>query len=136
MDSSTAVHPDLDTGNRTKSYIAAAAGPSAAAGDQVVRTVDMSLHVGLRGFLASYIAVFHCLIYSKSRVNICGSAIMSFFFLLSGFACAVANTPKALATSGRSTVCWRVSTAAVLHRPDYSWPNAIMHESHHHHTTP
>ena len=40
---------------------------------------------GLRGFLAIYIVVFHSLVFSKVEVNILGSTVMTFFFLISGF---------------------------------------------------
>ena len=40
---------------------------------------------GLRGFLAIYIMVFHSLVYCKWEVNILGSTVMTFFFLISGF---------------------------------------------------
>ena len=105
---------DQSTGNpgasRTSSYSAATGSWATAAVHPALpdeerphedTAVDMTLHRGLRGVLASYIALFHCVVFSKLQVDICGSAIMSFFFLLSGFACAVAHTPKALA-SGES----------------------------------
>ena len=48
---------------------------------------SVSLVTGLRGLLALYIAVFHFILYSKQEIDICGSGIMSYWFLLSGFAC-------------------------------------------------
>ena len=50
--------------------------------DVVVNTTALN---GLRGFLSIYIMVFHSIIFSKWEVNILGSTLMTFFFLISGF---------------------------------------------------
>lgn len=52
--------------------------------------VDMSSHVGLRGFAAIWVMVFHTLFFSKHSVDLQGSSLMPLFFLLSGFSLAVA----------------------------------------------
>ena len=53
-------------------------------------------HTGLRGFLSAYILLFHCLHYSEYGVDIVGSAMVSFFFLLSGFALTLQYLPGAM----------------------------------------
>ena len=53
--------------------------------------VDMESHGGLRGFLAVYIVVFHLLLLNRQHpfINIMGSSLMPFFFVLSGFSLVV-----------------------------------------------
>ena len=53
---------------------------------------DTSALLGLRGFLALYILLFHSLLYSDLRVNILGQAIIPWFYLLSGFSLALRYT--------------------------------------------
>ena len=53
---------------------------------------DSSALLGLRGFLALYILLFHSLLYSDLRVNILGQAIVPWFYLLSGFSLALRYT--------------------------------------------
>ena len=55
--------------------------------NDVSASASVSLVNGLRGLLALHIAVFHFILYSKQEIDICGSGIMSYWFLLSGFAC-------------------------------------------------
>lgn len=46
--------------------------------------VDMSALGGLRGALAVWVMAFHCLLFSDHPVDLQGSSLMPFFFLLSG----------------------------------------------------
>ena len=62
--------------------------------------VDMGAHNGLRGVLALWIMLFHCVLYSKLHehidtdrppINLMGSALMPPFFVLSGFSLVVCH---------------------------------------------
>lgn len=51
--------------------------------------VQMTAHNGLRGLLAVWVMVFHCVLYSDYPIDLQGSSFMPFFFLLSGFSLVV-----------------------------------------------
>ena len=48
----------------------------------------VTAHTGMRGLLAMWIVIFHCLLYSLNW-NLYGSALMPIFFLLSGYSLAI-----------------------------------------------
>ncbi len=48
----------------------------------------VTAHTGMRGLLSLWIVIFHCLLYSIGW-NLNGSALMAFFYLLSGYSLAV-----------------------------------------------
>jgi peptidoglycan/LPS O-acetylase OafA/YrhL len=56
--------------------------------------VDMAAHNGLRGVLACWVMLFHCVLYSDYPLDLQGSSLMPFFFLLSGFTLAVVYGAK------------------------------------------
>lgn len=56
--------------------------------------VNMDVHTGLRGILAVWVALFHCVLYSKLEYNLQGSSLMPFFFILSGFSLSVVYGSK------------------------------------------
>ena len=53
--------------------------------------VDMESHGGLRGLLSVYIVIFHLLLMNRQHpfIDIQGSCLMPFFFVLSGFSLVV-----------------------------------------------
>lgn len=53
--------------------------------------VDSSALTGLRGFLAIHVMVFHFLLWCDWEIDILGSVVMTFFFLLSGFSLALCD---------------------------------------------
>eukprot|EP01031_Cornospumella_fuschlensis_P040767 gene40767-49716_t len=52
--------------------------------------VDLEGHRGLRGLLAVWIMIFHCVLYTKTPVDLQGSSLMPMFIMLSGFSLTVA----------------------------------------------
>jgi peptidoglycan/LPS O-acetylase OafA/YrhL len=48
----------------------------------------VTAHTGMRGLLAMWLVIFHCLLYSLNW-NLYGSALMPVFFLLSGYSLAI-----------------------------------------------
>lgn len=60
--------------------------------------IDLTDHGGLRGLLSIWIVVFHCLIFDKHPIDVQGSSLMPFFFLLSGFSLTIGYYRKFLPT--------------------------------------
>lgn len=65
-----------------------------AAGATKRTAVDMDAHNGLRGALAMWVLLFHCLLFCKLGLDWQGSSLMPMFFMLSGFALAVVYQPR------------------------------------------
>lgn len=66
--------------------------------------LDLESHVGLRGFLAVWVAAFHCLLYSDvagGGITLQASGIMPAFFTLSGFTLAVVYRAKTTMTKSK-----------------------------------
>ncbi|RYG95474.1 hypothetical protein EON65_55925, partial [archaeon] len=59
--------------------------------------VDLQGQHGLRGLLAVWVMVFHCVIFSKCPVDLQGSSLMPMFIMLSGFSLTVAYGKKDVA---------------------------------------
>jgi peptidoglycan/LPS O-acetylase OafA/YrhL len=71
--------------------------------------VDMTAHIGMRGFLTVWIVVFHSILYSDlSYINLQGSAWMTMFFLLSGFSLGVIYLDKCGSEHSRSCCSWAI----------------------------
>jgi peptidoglycan/LPS O-acetylase OafA/YrhL len=84
-------------------------------GKRAKPVVDMRAHNGLRGVLALWIMLFHCVFYSKlhelidvdrPRINLMGSALMPSFFVLSGFSLAVCHGATLTPDGGLFTAEW------------------------------
>ena len=107
---STPQGPEHESTNRH--LISASAVPdSPVAGTASPGRVDLTAHTGLRGLLAVYVVVFHLCMFGPLQWDLQGSAIMPFFFLLSGFSLAVVYTdPDALAAEAARSARQRATS--------------------------
>ena len=67
-------------------------------------SIRLDSHTGLRGILCVWVMIFHCFLYCKSPIDLQGSSLMPFFFLLSGYTLMVATNAKSSAEASGSSV--------------------------------